>query len=158
MSKSSASAAVAAVLVALTSAAYAAQEARTLSVTATIPGTCVLSTSGPMAFGTLNMASTTAETKDVVATYKCATGLTVSSFSVCGVTTGSFSGAMTGLSPTNTDTIPYSISWTPPAAYQGEGFAVTGRQVTLSGTIQNAAYISKTPDSYAHSVVLAINY
>lgn len=149
---------VAAAIAAVSSVGFAAQEARTLAVTATIPGTCVLLTSGPMAFGTLDVGATTNETHQVTATYKCATGLTVSSFQVGPSTTGTFAGAMVGLTPTNTDTIPYVITWTPPAAYAGEGFAVTGKQVVLTGTILNSDYISKKPDSYAHSVVLAINY
>jgi len=149
---------LAAALAAVTSVGFAAQEARTLSVTATIPGTCVLITSGPMAFGTLDVGATTNETHTVTATYKCATGLTVSSFQVGPSTTGTFAGAMVGLTPTNTDTIPYVINWTPPAPYAGQGFAVTGQQVILTGTILNSDYISKKPDSYAHSVVLAINY
>ena len=149
---------VAAALAVLSSTGFAAQEARTLSVTATIPGTCVLITSGPMAFGTLDVASTANQTHQVTATYKCATGLTVSSFQVGPSTTGTFAGAMAGLTPGNTDTIPYVINWTPPAAYAGEGFAVTGQQVVLTGTVLNSDYISKKPDSYAHSVVLAINY
>ena len=158
MSKMMIQGALAAALALVTSAGFAAQEARTLSVTATIPGTCVLITSGPMAFGTLDVGATTNETHTVTATYKCATGLTVSSFQVGPSTTGTFAGAMTGLTPTNTDTIPYVINWTPPAPYAGQGFAVTGQQVILTGTILNSDYISNKPDSYAHSVVLAINY
>jgi len=149
---------VAAAIAVVTSVGFAAQEARTLSVTATIPGTCVLTTSGPMAFGTLDVSATTNETHTVTATYKCATGLTVSSFTVAGAAAGPFVGAMVGLTPGNTDTVPYSITWTAPDPYLGEGFNVVGKQVVLTGTIQNADYISKKPDSYSHSVVLAINY
>lgn len=158
MSKMLIHGAVAAAIALVTSASFAAQETRTLAVTATIPGTCVLITSGPMAFGTLDVASTANETHTVTATYKCATGLTVSSFQVGPSTTGTFAAAMIGLTPTNTDTVPYVINWTPPAPYAGEGFAVPGQQVVLTGTILNSDYIGKKPDSYAHSVVLAINF
>lgn len=150
--------AIAAAIAASMSVGFAAQETRTLSVTATIPGTCVLITSGPMAFGTLDVASTANETHTVTATYKCATGLTVSSFQVGPSTIGTFAGAMSGLTPGNTDTIPYVINWTPPAPYAGEGFNVVGQQVVLTGTILNSDYIGKKPDSYAHAVVLAINF
>jgi hypothetical protein len=149
---------VATVLVAATSAGFTAQESRTLAVSATVPGGCTLTTSGPMAFGTLDMSSTANESKQVTATYKCATGITVGSFTVGGQTTGPFAGTMTALSPTNTDTIPYSIAWTAPTPYQGEGFAVVGKQVVLDGTVLNADYITKRPDSYANSVLLAINF
>ena len=158
MSKLAIRGVVAAVLACATSAGFSAQETRALSVTATIGGACTMITSAPMAFGNLDMSSSGNETKEVTVTYKCATGVTVSSFSVGGSTTGSYAGAMLGLTAGNTDTIPYSIGWTPPAAYPGAGFAVPGQQVVLTGTVLNASYISKRPDSYAHSVVLAINY
>lgn len=149
---------IAALVAAAATTAYTAQENRTLSVTATIPGACTLTTSGPMAFGNLDMSSSGNETKQVTVTYKCATGLNVSSFTVGGSNTGTYAGVMTGLTPGNTDTLPYSLTWTPPAAYAGQGFAVAGQQVTLTGTVLNGNYISKQPDSYAHSVVLSINY
>ncbi|HEX2545740.1 MAG TPA: spore coat protein U domain-containing protein [Ramlibacter sp.] len=149
---------IAALIAAGATATFSAQENRTLSVTATIPGACTLTTSGAMGFGELDMSSTGNETKQVTVTYKCATGLTVASFTVGGSNTGTYAGVMAGLTPGNTDTIPYSLTWTPPAAYAGQGFAVTGQQVTLTGTVLNGNYISKAPDSYAHSVVLSINY
>jgi spore coat protein U-like protein len=142
------------------STAFTAQEARTLAVTATIPGGCTLVLSGPMAFGTLDVSSANNETHIVNATYQCASGVPVLSFTVGGLTSGPFSGAMRGLSPTNTDTIPYTISWTAPAAFTGTGFGPTGasRVVELDGLVLNQNYISKRADSYADAVVVAINF
>jgi len=145
---------VGAAVLAATSAAFTAQEARTLLVTATIPGGCTLVTA-PMAFGTLNVAAATDETHTATATYKCAVGITVNSFTVGTSVNGTFSGAMTGAA--TGDIIPYTITWTPPAAYVGEGFA-TGKSVDLLGTIKNADYITKHPDNYAQSVIVAINF
>lgn len=151
---------VAASLAVVASLGFSAQETRTLAVTATIPGTCVLSISGPMAFGELNMmaASGTSETHRVTATYKCAVGQTVSSFTVAGSTTGTYVGTMRGLSPNNSDILPYTLTWTDPGTYTGVGFNTTGQQVVLSGAVAQTDYISKKPDSYADSVVIAINY
>jgi spore coat protein U-like protein len=149
----------AAVAIATTTAFALQQENRTLSVTATIPGTCTLNTSGPMAFGNLNMGSGTAETHEVTVTYKCATGQAVTAFSVGGLSGGSYAGTMSALTPGNPDTIAYSIAWDPTSvAYTGQGFNVTGKQVILTGTIANSAYVTKRPDSYAHAVVLSIDY
>lgn len=150
---------IAAAVAIATTASLALQENRTLSVTATIPGTCTLNTSGPMAFGNLNMGASTPETHDVTVTYKCASGQAVTAFSVGGVSTGTYAGAMSGMTPGNPDSIAYSITWNPTSvAYTGEGFNVTGKQVLLTGTIANSAYISKRPDSYSHAVVLSIDY
>jgi hypothetical protein len=79
-------------------------------------------------------------------------------FVVGGSTGGSFTGSMAGLSTGNTDVIPYTINWTPPSRYDGDGFASLGQAVTLHGTIAHANYITKRPDAYAQNVVVAINY
>jgi hypothetical protein len=154
-SKTLAKAIAGAAILAAASAAFPAQEARTMLVTATIPGGCTLTTP-PMGFGTLNVAAGTDETKVVTATYKCAVGITVTSFTVGASATGTFSGVMTGAG-TTPDTIPYTITWTPPAAFDGTGF-VTGKSVDLTGTIRGADYIAKRPDNYSQSVTVAINF
>jgi hypothetical protein len=159
MSKFAVRGIVAAVLAVATSAGFTAQETSTLSVTARIQGGCVLSTSGPMAFGDLNMAATSgSEKKEVIATYKCATGQTVSSFTVGGEAGGTFSGAISSGNSGSADTIPYTITWTNPGTYAGQGFSSAGKSVTLTGTILNGDYISKPPGNYAGAVLLAINY
>lgn len=150
---------VAAALALAASAGFSAQEARTLAVSATIAGGCTLVTSGPMAFGNLNMTGTGDEVKQVTVTYKCATGITVSSFSVGGDVDGSFAGTMSALTTGLTDTVPYSIAWTPPGPYAGQGFGpAVGQNVVLTGTIANADYITKATGSYAQNVTLAINF
>jgi spore coat protein U-like protein len=160
MSKFAVRALFAATLALAASAGFSAQEARSLSVTASIAGACTLTTSGPMAFGNLDMTSTAAETKQVTATYKCSLGFNVpaNGFTVGGLTTGAFSGTMASITTGNTDSINYSITWSQPGAYTGAGFAVAGQQVVLTGTIPNANYIGKATGSYADSVVIAVNY
>lgn len=155
MSKFAVKGLIASLVAVASSAAMTAQDTATLTVSARIQGGCTLVTSGAMAFGDLNMASTGPETKQVTATYKCAGGVIVTSFTVGGDADGSYSDAM--VSATG-QTIPYTISWTPPANYTGTGFTAAGQAVTLTGTILNADYISKPTGSYSDSVVLAVNY
>jgi hypothetical protein len=158
MSKFAVKGIIAAVLAVATSAAMTAQDTATLSVSARIQGGCTLVTSGAMAFGDLNMASTGPESKVVNATYRCASGVIVTSFTVGGDGDGSYTDAMTSTTTGVTDTIPYTITWSVPASYTGTGFTAAGQTVALTGTIQNADYITKAPGSYTDSVVLAVNY
>src|SRR5205085_11156313 len=134
------------------------QEARALSVTATIQGNCVLTTT-PMAFGNLNMSGTaTEEQASSTVNYKCANGVTVGNFSVGGSNTGLYSGAMLGLSSGNTDTIPFTITWTEPASYTGTGFGAPGQTVTLLGHALYEQYKSKQPGNYATTAIVAVDY
>jgi spore coat protein U-like protein len=160
MSKFAVRGILAAMLAVATTSGFTAQEAKSLSVTASIAGACTLTTSGPMAFGNLDMTSTAAETKQVTATYKCSLGYTVpaNGFTVGGSSSGAYAGTMASITAGNTDTIGYTIAWTEPGAYVGAGFAVAGQQVVLTGTVPNANYISKATGSYADSVTIAINY
>jgi len=145
---------VGAAILAAASATFAATEARTLLVTATIPGGCTLTTT-PMAFGTLNVAGTTDETHTATATIKCALNISASGFTVGGSTTGTFNGTMVGA--VTGQTMPYSITWTDPGTYVGQGFA-TGKTVDRFGTIRNADFTTKSPDNFAQSVIVSINF
>lgn len=136
----------------------AGQEARTLTVSATIQGNCSLTTT-PMSFGNLNMSGTsTQETAQATVTYKCANGVTASNFTVGGSITGSYSGVMTALNTGNTDTIPFTITWTEPASYAGQGFGVPGQVVTLTGTTLYEQYKSAQPGNYAKTLTVSIDY
>jgi hypothetical protein len=159
VSRTLAKAILGAAILAAGSTTFAATDARTLLVTATIPGGCILSTT-PMAFGTLNVAGTTDETHTATATIKCAVGISASAFTVGGVTpasgaAGTFNGIMTGAA-TN-QALPYTITWTDPGTYVGQGFA-TGKDVPLLGTIRNADFVAKNPDNFAQTVLLSINF
>ena len=154
VSKGFAKAILAVAVLGAASTSFAATEARTLLVTATIPGGCTLTTT-PMAFGILNVAGTTDETHTATATIKCAVGVSASGFTLGGTTTGTFVGSMLGAS--TQQTMPYTITWTDPGTYVGQGFA-TGLNVTLNGTIKNADFTTKSPDNYAQSVIVSINF
>jgi spore coat protein U-like protein len=158
MSKFAVKAIVGAALALASTAGFSVTESATLQVSARIGGGCVLSTSGPMAFGDLSLTSGANETKQVIVTYKCASGLNVSALSVGGETDGDFGGSMANTSGPS-DTIPYSITWSALAAagYTSTGFANV-KNITLTGTILNADYNSKAPGNYAESVLLSINY
>lgn len=148
---------VAAALAAVVTTGFTAQETRNLLVSATIPGGCALSLSGPMSFGNLNVASGSDETKSVTVTFKCAVGNTVSNFTVAGENDGSFTGSMLGNA--TAETLPYTITWTQPALpYTGTGFSGTGVTVQLNGLIRNVDYVSRSPDTYSQNVVVAILY
>ena len=143
-----------AAILAAASSTFAATEARTLLVTASIPGGCTLTTT-PMAFGTLNVAGTADETHTATATIKCALGVSASGFTVGGTTTGTFTGSMLGAA--TGQTLPYTITWTDPGTYVGQGFA-TGKSVDLFGTVRNADFVTKSPDNFAQSVIVSINF
>ena len=154
-----ANALLAAALAAGASAGFSAQqEARALSVTATNQGNCTLTTP-PKSFGNLNMSGTSSqETATATVNYKCANGVTASNFTVGASNTGSYTGVMTGLSTGNNSTIPFTIKWTEPATYVGQGFGVDGQTVQLTGTTQYDDYKSAQPGNYATTVIVAIDY
>jgi spore coat protein U-like protein len=160
MSKFAVKGIIAAVLAVASSVGSAGTDSTTLVVSARIQGGCVLTTSGPMAFGDLNMAGTQAETKTVDVTYKCASGVQVHNFFVGGQSNSPYTDAMTSTS--TTATIPYTISWTAPAldsyTAPAAGFSDAGVKVTLTGTIALNDYLSKPAGSYSDSVVLHVNY
>jgi hypothetical protein len=146
---------VGAAILAATSTAFTAQEARTMLVTASIPGGCTLLTP-PLAFGILNVTTPQVETQTVRASYRCALGINVTGFSVGTSTTGSFTGLMTGAVSGNT--IPYSITWDPTTvAFTGAGFGVA-HEVVLNGSIQPNDYATKAPDNYSQSVIVGIEF
>lgn len=161
MSKSLVKGVLAAALAVGMSASYGQQTASAaLSVTATIQGGCVLSLSGPMAFGDLDVTSTANETKSVTVSFACATGESVTNFTVGGENDGSYSDSMAHntLPAAPANAIPYTIAWTQPALpFAGAGFGAPVN-VVLNGTILNANYISKPSGSYSDSVIVAVNY
>lgn len=156
MSKFAVKGIMAAVLAAASSAGFTGTDSATLNVSARIQGGCVLTTSGALAFGDLNMGSTGPESKVVNATYRCASGVVVTSFTVGSSATGTYVDQMT--SGTTSDTIPYTITWSVPGSYTGTGFTAAGQTVALTGTIANADYITKAPGSYSDAVQLSVNY
>jgi spore coat protein U-like protein len=158
MSKFALKAIMGAALALASTAGFSVTESSTLQVSARIGGGCVLSTSGPMAFGDLSLTSNAAESKQVTVTYKCASGLNVSALSVGGDTDGSFDGTMANTSGPS-DTILYTITWpaASAAAYTSTGFGDV-KNIVLTGTIPYANYSTKAPGNYAQSVLLSINY
>ncbi|HEX2547836.1 MAG TPA: hypothetical protein VHL79_23335 [Ramlibacter sp.] len=156
MSKFAVKGIIAAVLAITASTGFTVTESTTLQVTARIAGGCVISLSGPMAFGDLSLTSGAAEVKQVTVTYKCANGILVSQLSVGGDTDGNFAGTMNNTSGV-TDSINYDITWPATVSYTSTGFADI-RNVVLTGTIPNANYATKSPGNYAQSVPVSINY
>ena len=129
----------------------------TLAVSATISPTCKLTSVPPMSFS-LNPVTTANGTANSVVTYRCTKGTAPAGFTVG----GGASPYASGTSPlkgtgTNTDTLPFSITWTnPTTAGTGLGTDQTPQQVTLSGTILNADFVNAAADTYSTNVAVVI--
>jgi len=162
LNKSSLRAIAAAAIAFASAAAFAATDSATLTVTATVGAKCKVTLSGPMAFGSLDPTLATDPTATATASYKCTKGTAVTSFGVNSVTAGATgaSGTMAGAIVGNTDTIAYTIKWTDPVAFTGDGLggSATAETVTLNGKILNADYVNVTPDTYTGTIGVAVNY
>lgn len=152
--------AAAALFAAASSAAFAAQDTATLTVTATVGAKCKLTVTD-LAFGTLDPTLATDATTTTTASYKCTKGTAVTSFAVNSITAGTTGtgGTMTGTGA-SPDTIAYTITWTNPTAFTGDGLGASGtaKSVTLNGKILNANYVNVKPDTYTGTIGVAVNY
>jgi spore coat protein U-like protein len=138
-------------------AAFAA-DTGTLAVSATVKGTCKLTSVPPMSF-TLDpsIGGDVTQTSDVQ--YKCTKGTAPASngFTVGGVTSN-YSGTLAATATGNTDSIAVGITWTAPStAGNGLGASVTPVTVRLTGTILAANYLNVTADTYKQDVQVSIN-
>ncbi|MEJ8839033.1 spore coat protein U domain-containing protein [Ramlibacter sp. AN1133] len=161
LNKSSIRAIAAAAMAFFAAGAFAGSDGSTLTVTASVGAKCKVTLSGAMAFGSLDPTLTTDPTATATASYKCTKGTAVTSFGVNSVTTGATGtgGTMTG-ALASPDTIAYTITWTDPTAFTGDGLGAAGtaKSVTLNGKILNANYVNVKPDSYTGTIGVAVNY
>jgi hypothetical protein len=142
----------------------------TLNVSATVKGVCKMgTTSYTMTFATLDPSATGSPDGTMATTvgYKCTKGTVPATFKVGGVSDGSagFSsssssaasagGDLAGSLGTNTDRLPYKITWTAPTT-AGDGLGGTLRTFDLTGTITYANYSTVTADTYSGAVGLEI--
>lgn len=138
-------------IIAMSGVAMAGDTA-TLTVSASVTGTCKFNAGATLDFGSLDPSSTADATAQVKPTYWCTKGTTAT-----GVTAGqglnySSSNRMAGGTPA--DFIPYSLSLTGGTQTgAGKGTPLT---LTIDGTITNANYINASAGSYTDSVVLTI--
>lgn len=146
--------AAAALIAAASTAAFA--DSQTMSVTAKVNGACKLTLSGAMAFGTLDPSNAVDVPASVTATYRCTKGQAAGAFSVGAIATGATGYA--GTIGNGTDTIPYTVKWTDPAAFTGAGFgsSAASKTVTLNGSILGTDYPNVSAGNYTGSVAVQI--
>ena len=144
-------------IAALSTLAAHAADSVNLNVTASVTGTCKLTSVPTMAFGALDPAAGTNATAGSNVIYKCTKGTSPSGFTVGG-STSPYTGSLAGATSGNTDVIPFKVTWTnPTTAGTGLGASITGVTVALSGSIQGTDYVNVTADNYSATVADAIN-
>jgi spore coat protein U-like protein len=156
MSKSSARLLAAALLVALSPLSFA-QGTGSITVSAAVSGVCRFTSTPDMTFTAIDPSGTSAVTQTSTIKYKCTKGTTGGTFQVGGTSTSPYSGSLTGIG-TSPESMAYSISWSGPASFTGEGFAAAAAEnsVTLTGSIAAAAYGAVKADTYRQVVSLSI--
>lgn len=142
--------AVAAVLLACTAGFAAATDTQTLTVSATVNGTCKFSPGGStLAFGTINQSNTVDLVVPASVKYKCTKN--TASLGITGIT-----GPLTMAS--GADTLAFSLAIAGDKS-PGLGLAVgaaTDLIATVTGTITMAAFQAAPAGSYATTVTLSI--
>lgn len=137
----------------LASGAALSADTNTLTVTASVTGTCKFSsTTSTLDFGALDPSSASNATATNTTSYWCTKG------SVASTTAGNgnnYSGSSRQLKgPGASDLIPYSLSLTG-GTQTGAGKS-TPLTLTMNGGINNADYINATAGAYSDTVTLTI--
>lgn len=126
----------------------------TLTVSASVTGTCkFVSTTSTLNFGALDPSSSSDVNGSSSTTFWCTKGVTTDA--VAADNGGNWSGSSRQIKDSvSGDLIPYSLTLTKDAS--SNTGPSSPRTLTISGTILNADYISKTAGSYADTVTLSI--
>ncbi len=119
-----------------------------MSVTASVTGTCVLGTTPNLDFGPLNQVSGGLLTPSAIVTQSA----TAPIITVGGSLSGSYTGGMTN----GTDTITYTLGWTTPAATPLGFGAATPVNLTLLANLPAANYQNVSAGSYLDTVLISI--
>ncbi|OPY65846.1 MAG: hypothetical protein A4E63_02827 [Syntrophorhabdus sp. PtaU1.Bin050] len=125
----------------------------TLTVTATVTGTCkFVSTTSTLNFGALDPSSSSDVNGSGTTTFWCTKGTTQTLSANNGA---NWDGSKRNMKDSASgDQIPYTLTLAPDGGTnQGPG---SPRTLTISGTILNADYVSKTAGSYTDTVTLNI--
>jgi hypothetical protein len=144
-------------LLGASSLAFSAQESATITVTATVPGVCKLTSSTtPSVPITANPSVGGDATGTAPVTFKCTKshGYT---FQVGGSTAGTLGGSLSDGAATPT-TVGYTATWTQPSG-TGLGFSAAN-EVTADVlvTIPEANYVDKPAGSYTGTLAVTIDY
>ena len=138
---------------AMAAGAAMAADSNTVTVSASITGTCKFnSATSTLAFGALDPTLTSDATVTGSTTFWCTKG---ASYTVSGNNGANASGVQKRMvHATLTEYIPYAMSFSPTSGTgAGKTTAVT---LSLSGTIANADYINASAGAYTDTVVLSI--
>jgi spore coat protein U-like protein len=140
-------------LVLLTGVAFAA-DTNTLTVTATVVGTCkFVSGSSSLNFGNLDPSVGTNASASTTVNFWCTKGVTTDS--IAADNGAHWSGSSRQMAEAGGDLIPYSLNLTKDAnTNQGPA---SPRTLTIDGTVLGTDYTSKTAGSYSDTVTLSIN-
>lgn len=144
----------------LAGAAQAAGTANaTIAVSATVSGTCKITTAGSgMAFGTIDPSVVAANvTASATFGYKCTTGLTPVITDDLGLHEV---GAQRKMSDGATNTLNYGVANVPPGTPAGNGFGAgsTERVYTVNGTILLADAQSAAAAVYADTITYTLTF
>ena len=139
----------------LLSASGAFADSVNMTVSASVPAGCRMTSVPAMSFGTLDLVSALDVSVPVTVSFKCTVGTTATSFSVGGTATSPYTSNLSS----GGNTIAYSISWLAPTFVAGTGVGATGTatDVTLTGSILGTAYANKPVGNYSQTVAIAIN-
>lgn len=131
----------------LAMAAFApAAFAQNMAVSATVTGTCKLTTVNALAFGTLDPILAPAASDTTTIDYRCTKGRSPASITIGGGASPYTAGSMSG---PGGDTIPFSLTWGAPPAGTGMSADVS---LTVTGDIAAGAYSDVTAGAYSASV------
>jgi len=143
-----------AAIIAMAGAAIAA-DSNTLTVSASVTGTCKFSSgTSTLAFGALDPSASTNPTQSTTTDFWCTKGVTTDSFNAQNGLHFAAGKRQMLAQGTSGDVIPYSLTLTKDALSNG-GPTVT-RTLTIKGDILNADYVSKTADTYQDTVTIDI--
>jgi spore coat protein U-like protein len=147
---------IAAVALAAVVSTGAFADSQNLTVTATVSGTCKLTSVPGMGF-TLDPGVGGAATSSSAVQYKCTKGLSAGAFTVGGQSNGT-TGVTGTLTNAGADSIAYAINWAAPAAFTGSGFGAGSLSggTTLNGAIAAAAYQNVAAGTYTATVAVTI--
>lgn len=135
----------------------AAASADTLSMTvqASVTGTCKLSSVPLLDFGALNQVTAPIVLTSGTVTYRCTKGTAPTAFTLGGLAANPFAGVLTNTA--NTDNFAYSIAWVAPTAPgNGLGATSTAINVVLNGTIAASVYQNVSAGTYNQVVAILI--
>ena len=142
-----------AVLALFGTAAFAADTA-TINVSATVVGSCKFNTASyNMAFGNLDPAIGTNQSRTVTASYWCSVGVTPITLAANDGANSVAAGARRMTDGTNF--LPYSLALAAPTSATGLGSA-TAITADITGTVLGTDYIPAVPGVYADTVQLTI--